>query len=68
MSWWVIALRVILGIILVLAVIATGLFGYIAWRARAKKWSGGMFAITILSIFLFYWLVLFDPAGIMFWP
>lgn len=53
MTWWVLVLRVIFGILLVIAALGTGLFGYIAWKARAKKWSGGMFVITIVSILLF---------------
>lgn len=53
MTWWVLVLRVIFGILLVIAALGTGLFGYIAWKARAKKWSGGMFGITIVSILLF---------------
>ncbi len=69
MTWWLmLALRIIFGIILVLVIGGTGLFGYIAWKARARKWSGGMFAITIVSIFLLYWLILFDPFDIVTLP
>lgn len=57
---WLI-LRIILGIVLIIVVVGTGLFGYIAWKAHVKKWSGGMFAIAALCIFLFYWLVLGLP-------
>ncbi|KXA95463.1 hypothetical protein AKJ37_00425 [candidate division MSBL1 archaeon SCGC-AAA259I09] len=63
MVWWVLALRIIFGIILAVIIGGSGLFGYIAWKARARKWSGGMFAIAIVCIILFYWLILFDPLS-----
>ncbi|GEM_PF-1172074 len=65
MGWVVLALRVIFGIILAVIIGATVLFGYIAWKARARKWSGGMVGIAILCAFLFYWLILFDPFSII---
>lgn len=66
MPWWVILiLRIILGIVLGLVIAGTGLFGYIAWKAKARKWSGGMFAVLALAVFLFYWLVLGNPWGVI---
>lgn len=64
-GWLILVLRIIFGIILALAIGGTGLFGYIAWKARARKWSGGMFAIAIVCVFLLYWLVLYDPFHIV---
>lgn len=58
--WWVLVLKIILGVILAIVIGGAGLFGYIAWKARAQKWSGGMFGIVAVCIFLFYWLVLED--------
>lgn len=56
---WII--KIVFGIILVLIIVGTALFGYIAWKAGARKWGGGMFGIMALSIFLFYWLILDLP-------
>lgn len=58
-------LKIIVGIILGIAIAGSGLFGYIAWKARARKWSAGMFAIVAASVFLFYWFVLGNPWGVI---
>lgn len=58
-------LRIIFGIILAIVIGGAGLFGYIAWKARARKWSGGMFGIVAVSVFLFYWLILANPWNVI---
>ena len=51
-------IRIVIGVVLVLAMIGSSLFGYVAWKAGARKWGGGLFGICALSIFLLYWIVL----------
>lgn len=65
MQWWMWILRIVFGIILGVAIGGAGLFGYIAWKARAKKWSAGMFGIVAISVFLFYWLILGNPWNVI---
>lgn len=58
-------LKIILGIILAVVIGIAGLFGYIAWKAKARKWSAGMFLIVALSFFVFYWIVLGDVWSVI---
>lgn len=58
-------LRIVFGVILGVVIGGAGLFGYIAWKARAKKWSAGMFGIVAISVFLFYWLILGNPWNVI---
>jgi len=53
-------LKIVFGIILAVVIGGSGLFGYIAWKAKARKWSGAMFGVLALGVFLFYWLILGD--------
>lgn len=65
MPLWLLALKIILAIIIGAVIAGTGLFGYIAWKAKARKWSGGMFLIMIVCIVLFYRFILNNPWGIL---
>ncbi len=62
MEWWMLIIKIVFGIILILVLIGTSLFGYIAWKAGAKKWGAGMCGIAALCVFLFYWLILDLPV------
>lgn len=57
MEWWQWIIKIVLGIILLLVVVGSALFGYICAKARAKKWGAGCFAITALSVAVFVWLI-----------
>ncbi|KXB03656.1 hypothetical protein AKJ45_00900 [candidate division MSBL1 archaeon SCGC-AAA261F19] len=63
-AWLILILKIIFGILLILIIAGTVLFGYIAWKARARKWGGGMFGIAVLCIFLLYYFI----VGAPFWP
>lgn len=64
-SWITLLLRIIFGIILAVIGAGAGLFGYIAWKARARKWSGGMFTIVIISLLLLYRFILNNPWSLL---
>lgn len=49
--------KIIAAIILVIIIGGSSLFGYIAWKAEARKWAAGMFGILVVCVFLFYWLI-----------
>ncbi len=51
-------IRIVIGVVLILVILGSSLFGYVAWKAGARKWGGGLFGVGALSIFLFYWIVL----------
>jgi len=48
--------QIVLSILLILALIGSGLFGYICLRAQAKKWGAGLFIIAALCIVVIYWV------------
>ena len=58
MEWWMAIIRIVIGVVLILVILGSSLFGYVAWKAGARKWGGGLFGVGALSVFLFYWIVL----------
>lgn len=48
--------QIVLSIVLILALIGCGLFGYICFRAQARKWGAGLFVIVVLCLIAIYWL------------
>ena len=50
--------RIVLGILAALALIGTSLFGYICFRAQARKWGAGLFVIAVLCLVAIYWLIM----------
>ena len=52
---WII--KIVLGLILLLIIAGTGLFGYICFKAQARKWGAGCFAVLALCVVLFYLLI-----------
>ncbi len=56
--WWVLLLKILLGLVLVLAIIGSGLFGYVFWIARARWWAAGCFCIVAFCVFALYELII----------
>lgn len=48
--------QIVLSIVLILAIIGSGFFGYIFFKAQAKKWGAGLFVAVILCIIITYWV------------
>jgi len=48
--------QVVLTLVLLLVLGATGLFGYICIKAQAKKWGAGLMTIAVLSALAIYWV------------
>ena len=48
--------QIVLTIVLLVVIGATGLFGYICIKAQAKKWGGGLLIIAILAVLAVYWV------------
>lgn len=55
-SWGRLIGQIVLSIVLILAMVGSGLFGYIFFKAQAKKWGAGLFVAVILCIIITYWL------------
>jgi len=55
-GWVQLAGQIVLSIVFILALIGCGLFGYICFKAQAKKWGAGLFVIVVLCIIAIYWL------------
>jgi hypothetical protein len=47
--------QVVLTIVLILGILATGLFGYICIRAQARKWGAGLLLAAVLLAIAIYW-------------
>lgn len=47
--------QVVITIVLILGIIATGLFGYICIRAQARKWGAGLILVAALLAIAVYW-------------
>jgi len=58
LDWLKLIVKVVLGIILLLIIAGSGLFGYICFKAQARKWGAGCFAVLALCVVAFY-LVIF---------
>jgi hypothetical protein len=54
--WPMIIGKIVLSIMLILALIGSGLFGYICIKAQARKWGAGLFMAVALCIVVIYWL------------
>ena len=48
--------QIVLTLVLLLVLGATGLFGYICIKAQAKKWGAGLLVIAVLSALAIYWV------------
>ncbi|HID60695.1 MAG TPA: hypothetical protein EYP46_02410 [Hadesarchaea archaeon] len=48
--------QVVLSIVFIIAIIGTGLFGYICIRAQARKWGAGLFIVAILCVLAIYYV------------
>lgn len=56
--WWILLLKIVLGLVLVLAIIGSGAFGYVFWIARARGWAAGCFCVLALCAFALYKLII----------
>ena len=50
------AAQVVLTIVLILAIGATGIFGYICLKAQARKWGVGLIIIAIACLLIIFWM------------
>lgn len=48
--------QIVFSIVLILALIGSGLFGYICFKAQAKKWGAGLFVAAVLCILAIFWI------------
>jgi hypothetical protein len=48
--------QVVLTIVLILGILATGLFGYICIRAQARKWGAGLILAAVLLAIAIYFV------------
>ncbi|MGC8816288.1 MAG: hypothetical protein ACP5PX_00495 [Candidatus Hadarchaeum sp.] len=55
-GWIRLAAQIILTIVLVVVIGATGVFGYICIKAQARKWGAGLILVAIICLLLIFWL------------
>jgi hypothetical protein len=48
--------QIVLSILLILAIIGSGLFGYICIKAQARKWGAGLLVGAVLCTFIIFWI------------
>ncbi len=48
--------QIVLTIVLILVIGATGLFGYICIKAQARKWGVGLVIIAVLCLLIVIWI------------
>jgi hypothetical protein len=48
--------QIVLTLVFLLVVGATGLFGYICIKAQARKWGAGLIAVALLALIGIYWI------------
>ena len=49
--------KILLGLILLVIIAGSGLFGYICLKAQARKWGAACFGLVAVCIVLFYLLI-----------
>jgi hypothetical protein len=52
---WIV--KILLGLILLVIIAGSGLFGYICFKAQARKWGAACFGVVAVCIVLFYLLI-----------
>lgn len=57
MEWWQCIIKIVLGIVLIVVMLGSALFGYICMKARARNWGAGCFGITVITILALYLLI-----------
>lgn len=50
------AAQIILTLVLLVVIGATGVFGYICIRAQAKKWGAGLILVAIVCLLVIFWI------------
>lgn len=50
------AAQVVLSIVLICVIGATGIFGYICIKAQAKKWGVGLIIIAVFCLLAIFWI------------
>ncbi|MEM2890137.1 MAG: hypothetical protein QW358_02175 [Candidatus Hadarchaeum sp.] len=55
-GWVKLIAQIILTIVLVVIIGATGIFGYICIKAQARKWGVGLILVAIICLLIVFWL------------
>jgi len=48
--------QIVLSIVMIGILVATGAFGYICIRAQASKWGTGLLIISVLCLLAIFWI------------
>lgn len=55
-GWIKLIAQIILTLVLVVIIGATGIFGYICIKAQARKWGVGLILVAIICLLIVFWL------------
>jgi len=50
------AAQIVLTLVLIVAMGATGVFGYICIKAQARKWGIGLIIIAVVCLLIIFWM------------
>jgi hypothetical protein len=57
LDWPKLIVKIVLGLILLVIIAGSGLFGYICFKAQARKWGAACFSVVAVCVVLFYLLI-----------
>ncbi|MEM3420847.1 MAG: hypothetical protein QW835_00730 [Candidatus Hadarchaeum sp.] len=55
-GWVKLIAQIILTIVLIVIIGATGIFGYICIKAQARKWGVGLILVAIICLLIIFWI------------
>jgi RNA polymerase subunit RPABC4/transcription elongation factor Spt4 len=65
LDMWIWVVKILVGLLLLVVIAGSALFGYICFKAQARKWSAACFGLVALCFALMYLLVVGEVAIVL---